>query len=162
MRERALEDQAVGLALPLVEDPVLREQATSDLFWDRVMAIEPDGEEDVFDLTVPGPSSWLADGIVSHNSGALEQDADVVMFIFRVQYYLERGEPKQSPDESDDKFNERFMRWQDRCTKVYNVAEVNIAKQRHGPIGTVELYFDGAVTKFGDLVREDHLPDVRD
>ncbi|MDF2764293.1 MAG: helicase, partial [Rhodospirillales bacterium] len=95
-------------------------------------------------------------------SGSIEQDADVVMFIFREQYYLERAEPKQRPDESDDKFNERFTRWQDRCTKVYNVAEVNIAKQRHGPIGTVELYFDGAVTKFGDLVREDHLPDVRD
>jgi replicative DNA helicase len=95
-------------------------------------------------------------------SGSIEQDADVVMFIFREQYYLERAEPKQRPDESDDKYNERFTRWQDRCTKVYNVAEVNIAKQRHGPIGTVELYFDGAVTKFGDLVREDHLPDVRD
>ncbi|MGH6932962.1 MAG: DnaB-like helicase C-terminal domain-containing protein, partial [Dongiaceae bacterium] len=95
-------------------------------------------------------------------SGSIEQDADVVMFIFRDQYYLERAEPKQRPDESDEKFNDRQQRWIDRCTKMHNVAEVNIAKQRHGPIGTVALYFDGAVTKFGDLVREDHLPDVRD
>jgi replicative DNA helicase len=95
-------------------------------------------------------------------SGSIEQDADVAMFIFREQYYLERSDPKQRPDESDEKFNERFLRWQDRCTKVHNVAEINIAKQRHGPIGTIELYFEGAVTKFADLVREDHLPDVRD
>ena len=46
------------------------------MFWDRVVAIEPAGEEEVFDLTVPGPEIWLADGIVSHNSGAIEQDAD--------------------------------------------------------------------------------------
>ncbi|HXV23289.1 MAG TPA: replicative DNA helicase [Alphaproteobacteria bacterium] len=95
-------------------------------------------------------------------SGSIEQDADVAMFIFREQYYLERSDPKQRPDESDEKFNDRFLRWQDRCTKVHNVAEINIAKQRHGPIGTIELYFEGAVTKFADLVREDHLPDVRD
>ncbi len=95
-------------------------------------------------------------------SGSIEQDADVVMFIFREQYYLERTEPKQRADESDDKFNERHQRWVDRCNKMCNVADVNIAKQRHGPIGTVELYFEGAVTKFGDLMREDHLPDVRD
>ncbi|HYW08284.1 MAG TPA: replicative DNA helicase, partial [Longimicrobium sp.] len=53
----------------LLDDDMLREQAVSDLFWDRVMEVAPDGEEEVFDLTVPGPASWLADGIVSHNSG---------------------------------------------------------------------------------------------
>jgi replicative DNA helicase len=68
----------------------------------------------------------------------------------------------QRADESEDKFNERYARWQDRGNQIHNVAEVNIAKQRHGPIGTVKLYFDGAVTKFGDLIQEDHLPDVRD
>jgi replicative DNA helicase len=95
-------------------------------------------------------------------SGSIEQDADVVMFIFREQYYHERMPPMQRADESEDKFNERYARWQDRGNQIHNVAEVNIAKQRHGPIGTVKLYFDGAVTKFGDLIQEDHLPDVRD
>jgi replicative DNA helicase len=95
-------------------------------------------------------------------SGSIEQDADVVMFIFREQYYHERMPPMQRQDESEDKFNERYERWQDRGNQIHNVAEVNIAKQRHGPIGTVKLYFDGAVTKFGDLIQEDHLPDVRD
>jgi replicative DNA helicase len=95
-------------------------------------------------------------------SGSIEQDADVVMFIFREQYYHERSVPMQRSDEADDKFNQRYTRWQDHGTKVHNVAEVNIAKQRHGPIGTVKLFFDGAVTKFADFVSEDRLPDVRD
>jgi replicative DNA helicase len=93
-------------------------------------------------------------------SGSIEQDADVVMFVYREQYYLERGEPKQRTDENEDRFRERWDRWQERCNKVYNVAEVNIAKQRHGPIGTINLFFDGTVTKFADLAREDHLPDA--
>jgi len=95
-------------------------------------------------------------------SGSIEQDSDVVMFIFREQYYLERGEPKQREDETDDKYNDRHDRWQERCAKVHNVAEVNIAKQRHGPIGTVELFFDGLVTKFANLVRDDQIPHVRE
>jgi len=92
-------------------------------------------------------------------SGSIEQDADVVMFIFREQYYHERGEPKQRDDESSEKFAERHSRWLERGERVHNVAEVNIAKQRHGPIGTVELYFDGMVTKFGNLSRDDRLDD---
>jgi replicative DNA helicase len=95
-------------------------------------------------------------------SGSIEQDSDVVMFIFREQYYLERGEPKQREDETDDKYNDRHDRWQERCARVHNVAEVNIAKQRHGPIGTVELFFDGLVTKFANLVRDDQIPHVRE
>src|SRR5258706_30739 len=71
----------------ILDDSSLRATADSELFWDRVVSIEPGGEEDVFDLTVPGPASWLADGIVSHNSGALEQDADVIMFLHRPSFY---------------------------------------------------------------------------
>jgi replicative DNA helicase len=84
-------------------------------------------------------------------SGSIEQDADVVMFVFREQYYLERAEPSRRPDESDDKFNDRYQRWQERCEEVHSTAEVIIAKQRHGPIGTVRLFFDGQFTKFDNL-----------
>ena len=92
-------------------------------------------------------------------SGSIEQDADVVMFVYREQYYHERAEPKQRTDESTDKFQERMARWQERGEKIHNVAEVIIAKQRHGPVGTLELFFDGAITRFGDLIRDQDLPD---
>jgi replicative DNA helicase len=92
-------------------------------------------------------------------SGSIEQDADVVMFVFREQYYHERAEPKQRADESTDKFQERMARWQERGERIHNVAEVIIAKQRHGPVGTMELFFDGHITKFGDLMRDENLPD---
>jgi replicative DNA helicase len=84
-------------------------------------------------------------------SGTIEQDADVVMFIFREQYYLERTEPSQRPDESEDKFQKRHEDWMQRCERAHNLAEVMIAKQRHGPIGTVKLFFGGEFTRFGDL-----------
>lgn len=84
-------------------------------------------------------------------SGTIEQDADVVMFIFREQYYLERSEPSQRPDESDDKFLKRHEDWMQRCERAHNIGEVIIAKQRHGPIGTVKLFFEGEFTRFGDL-----------
>ncbi len=107
----------------LLDDASLQRQADSDLFWDRVVAIEPDGEEEVFDLTVPGPASWLADGIVSHNSGAIEQDADVILFIHR--------EDRYDPDSPNK-----------------GMAEIIIGKQRNGPIGSVTLTFLGQYTKF--------------
>jgi replicative DNA helicase len=92
-------------------------------------------------------------------SGTIEQDSDVVMFIYREQYYLQRAEPTQRPDESDDKFDGRHQDWQRRCEKVHNLAEVMIAKQRHGPIGNVKLLFEGEFTRFGDLDPRD-LADV--
>jgi replicative DNA helicase len=84
-------------------------------------------------------------------SGSIEQDADVVMFIFREEYYLDRDEPAQRQEESDDKFFERRQRWEERLESVRNIAEVIVAKQRHGPIGTVKLQFLGAYTRFGNL-----------
>lgn len=84
-------------------------------------------------------------------SGSIEQDADMVMFIYREEYYLKRGEPGRHANESDEKYNERYAQWQARLEKIYNTAEVIIAKQRHGPIGSVKLFFDGQFTRFSDL-----------
>jgi len=109
----------------------LRRRATDDRFWDRIVAIELDGEEDVFDLTVPSTACWLADGIVSHNSGAIEQDADVVMFIYREDYY-NRPEDKAHVTGQGAGAD----------------AEVIIAKQRHGPPGTVIVSFNKAYASF--------------
>lgn len=110
----------------ILKNSDLKDIATNDLFWDRVINILPDGEEEVYDLTVPGPSSWLADGIVSHNSGALEQDADVIGLLYRDEFYNKESEWK-------------------------GTAELNIAKQRSGPIGLVRLAFLHQYTTFENL-----------
>ncbi|HLY55118.1 MAG TPA: replicative DNA helicase [Stellaceae bacterium] len=91
-------------------------------------------------------------------SGSIEQDADVVMFVFREEYYLTRAEPTQRQDEAMDKFTERHKRWFDRIAEVRNTAEAIIAKQRHGPVGSVLLTFQGEITKFSDYVGRDRLP----
>lgn len=87
-------------------------------------------------------------------SGSIEQDADVVMFIFREEYYLEKGEPLQGVDEKRDRFEERHAAWQVRLGEVRSTASVIIAKQRHGPVGSIDLFFDGSLTRFGDLDRQ--------
>ncbi|WP_397542113.1 replicative DNA helicase [Roseovarius salis] len=79
-------------------------------------------------------------------SGSIEQDADVVMFVFREEYYVEREKP------SEDKLEE-MAAWQERMERLHGKAEVIIGKQRHGPIGTVELAFEGKFTRFGNLVK---------
>jgi replicative DNA helicase len=84
-------------------------------------------------------------------SGTIEQDSDVVMFVFREEYYVERDQPTLLKDESQEKFNDRYARWQDRLKSAHQVAEVIIGKARHGPIGTVKLHFDGQFTRFSDL-----------
>jgi replicative DNA helicase len=84
-------------------------------------------------------------------SGTIEQDSDVVSFIFREAYYLERGEPVHRQDESTEKFSERHERWQTRSDEMKHRSELIIAKQRHGPTGNVSLYFDGTYTRFADL-----------
>jgi replicative DNA helicase len=84
-------------------------------------------------------------------SGTIEQDADVVMFVYREEYYLTREEPTQRSGESEEKFNERYETWSRRLQEVGNVGEAIIAKQRHGPVGTVKLHFDHKITRFSDL-----------
>ncbi|MEM9738330.1 MAG: replicative DNA helicase [Pseudomonadota bacterium] len=86
-------------------------------------------------------------------SGSIEQDADVVMFVFRESYYLERTEPQADP--GDPSSSEKWARWRERMDQVYGTAEVIIGKQRHGPIGKVTLAFDANVTRFGNLDRAD-------
>jgi replicative DNA helicase len=84
-------------------------------------------------------------------SGSIEQDADVVLFVFREEYYLANKEPRAGTPE--------YEKWQLDMSLVHGKAEVIIGKQRHGPTGTVELQFEAAVTRFGDLTHEAHLPD---
>jgi replicative DNA helicase len=83
-------------------------------------------------------------------SGSIEQDSDVVMFVYREEYYLERQQPPEGTD--------KHIKWQEDMARVHNVAEVIVGKQRHGPVGLAKLYFDAAHTRFGNL-DTDHPPD---
>jgi replicative DNA helicase len=125
-REHAVARAANGGGTALLDEPASAPPSTVQ--WDRVVALEPAGEEDVYDLTVPGPSCWLADGIVSHNSGALEQDADLVVLIYRDDVY---NKDPNNPDAG--------------------TAELILAKQRNGPTGVVKLAFLREQTRFANL-----------
>ncbi len=113
-------------------DDQLQSWGKGNLSWDRVLDMRPAGEEEVFDLTVPGPASWLADGIVSHNSGAIEQDADVVIFIHREEMYR-RGTEDEGVKSAE------------------GIAEIIIGKQRNGPVGDVKLAFLKQYATFENL-----------
>ncbi len=85
-------------------------------------------------------------------SGSIEQDADVVMFIYREDYYLERSQPTEGTPE--------FIDWQEKMDRVHGIAEILVAKQRHGPTGKIKLSFQGHLTKFSNHVERDHLPET--
>lgn len=102
--------------------------ADSDLYWDQIVSITPEGEEEVFDLTVPGVHNFVADGMVVHNS--IEQDADMVMFIYRPDLY-----GLKSPDGGT----------------LEGMAEVIIGKQRNGPTGSVQLMWNPECASYENL-----------
>jgi replicative DNA helicase len=110
-----------------VPDPLFADLASSDVLWDRVKAIRPLGDQDVFDATVADTHNFLANGIVVENS--LEQDADVVCFIYRDEVY--------NP-ESDQR----------------GTAEIIVAKHRNGPTGSTRLAFLDHLTKFANMARD--------
>ena len=93
-------------------------------------------------------------------SGSIEQDADVVMFVFREEYYLSRGEPMRRPEENDERYNMRYEDWKQRLEQVHGTAEILVAKQRHGPIGKVTLRFAHDTTRFENFISGDRLPDA--
>ncbi len=92
-------------------------------------------------------------------SGSIEQDADIVMFVFRENYYIKNEEPKQHAGETPEHFQNRIEEWETRIRKTENLGEVIIGKQRHGPTGTVQLFWNGEFAQFGNLAREESLPD---
>jgi replicative DNA helicase len=90
-------------------------------------------------------------------SGSIEQDADVIMFVYREQYYLEKAEPKRRETESEEKYLGRRADWEACMDKARGIAEVIIGKNRQGPVRTVELLFEAERTRFGNLHRgRDH------
>jgi replicative DNA helicase len=109
----------------VLQDKTVSALAQSDIYWDQVASIEPDGIEEVFDLTVAKHHNFVANNIIVHNS--IEQDADVVMFIHRKDMY------------------------KDRETQATNIADIYIKKHRNGAVGDLSLYFDGEKASFRNL-----------
>lgn len=107
-------------------DVILRRWATSDLLWEQIRECVPAGDVEVFDLRVPDTGCFIANGIVTHNSGALEQDADVAILLFREEMYRATEENR-------------------------GIAEAIVAKQRSGATGVVKLYFAREYAWFTDL-----------
>jgi len=94
-------------------------------------------------------------------SGSIEQDADIVMFVYRENYYIQNEEPKRNLQETDEKFNTRYEHWVQRERETRNLGEVIVGKNRHGTTGTVKLCWLGEFARFTDLAHEDRLPEQR-
>jgi len=120
-------ERAARLATVVGSDELMT-IASSDVYWDSVASVEPDGEEEVYDLTVDNLHNFVAGNVVVHNS--IEQDADVVLFIYRERFY--------NDNVAEDK---------------RNIAEIIIAKHRNGPTGKIELMFIDEQTRFVNLDR---------
>ena len=94
-------------------------------------------------------------------SGSIEQDADIVMFVFRENYYIHNAEPKRSTNETEEHFNKRVEEWVVRDRETANLGEVIVGKHRHGSTGTVKLFWDGEFARFSNLTRDEYLPEQR-
>ena len=92
-------------------------------------------------------------------SGSIEQDADSVMFIYRENYYLQNEEPQQKASETPEHLQKRHEEWEARVRATQNLSEVIIGKNRHGSTGTIQLFWNGEYTQFGNLAKEEYLPD---
>ncbi len=131
-RERAQRVAAI------VRSEELTALANSDVYWDKITSIVPDGEAEVYDLTADGLHNFLANGIFVHNS--IEQDSDVVLFIYREEYYYKEEEwALEHPDRE-------YPRGE---------ADILIAKHRNGPTGRVKLHFKNTLASFENLPREE-------
>jgi replicative DNA helicase len=117
-----------------VEDGLLASLLASDVLWDPIVAVVPDGTETVYDLTVGDLHNFCVDDIVTHNSGAIEQEADIVAFLYRDVYYNKETSPE--PD----------------------LTELIIAKHRNGKVGTVKLRFQPEHTLFVPYGDDSHYP----
>ena len=122
-----------AMAAGCLDDDELAILARSDVVWETLVSIEPDGIEPVYDLTVGNLHNFCANGLITHNSGSLEQEADVVAFLYRDGYY------NQETPEPD-------------------LTEFIIAKHRNGPTGTVKLRFQREYTLFLPYGDESHFP----
>jgi replicative DNA helicase len=91
-------------------------------------------------------------------SGSIEQDADIVMFVYREEYYVMGLEPKRPSEGDDAKTFDEHAKWLGDLQRVEGMAELIVAKQRHGSTGKVRMRFDAKITRFSDAVDEDHLP----
>ncbi len=119
-----LPSHAIQYTTHEVDSEQLAKLAQIDVYWDKIISIEPDGEAEVYDLTVDELHNFVAGDFIAHNS--IEQDSDIVMFIYRDDVYNPESERK-------------------------NIADVIIAKHRNGPVGEISLYFQASQTRFRDL-----------
>jgi replicative DNA helicase len=94
-------------------------------------------------------------------SGSIEQDADIVLFVYREEYYVAARQPRDVKDQNDPKAAQALQEWQAEMDAVYGLAELIIAKQRHGATGKVRLKFESRITRFSDHVDDAYLPEAR-
>lgn len=94
-------------------------------------------------------------------SGSIEQDADIVLFVYREEYYVASREPKRPMDGDDAKTFEAHEAWARDMERAYGLSELIIAKQRHGATGKVKLRFEANITRFSDYIEEGYLPEAR-
>jgi replicative DNA helicase len=131
---KAMSRTTCAMIAERLDDDVLETLATSDVLWDPIVSIEEQGVEPVFDVTVGDLHNFCVDDIVTHNSGAIEQEADIVTFLYRDVYY--NKETSAEPD----------------------ATEVIVAKHRNGRVGTIKLRFQPEHTLFVPYGDDSHYP----